>query len=48
MITCGMLKKALFLMNITVPKITLEDLAKEYSKIVSGQLSIETDESEVV
>ena len=23
-------------MNITVPKITLEDLAKEYSKIVSG------------
>ena len=35
-------------MNITVPKITLEDLAKEYSKIVSGQLSIETDESEVV
>lgn len=41
-------QKALFLMNITVPKITLEDLAKEYSKIVSGQLSIETDESEVV
>ena len=35
-------------MNITVPKITLEDLAKEYSKIISGQLSIETDESEVV
>lgn len=27
-------------MNITVPKITLEDLAKEYSKIVAGQLSI--------
>nr|DAZ48088.1 MAG TPA: hypothetical protein [Caudoviricetes sp.] len=30
-------------MNITVQKITLEDLAKEYSKIVSGQLSIESE-----
>lgn len=30
-------------MNITVPKITLEDLAVEYSKIVSGQLSLERE-----
>ncbi len=32
-------------MNITVPKITMEDLIREYSRIVGGQMRI--DESEV-
>lgn len=30
--------------NITVPKITIEELIREYSKIVAGQLSIEDGE----
>lgn len=34
--------------NITVPKITIEELIREYSKIVAGQLSISVEESEVV
>ena len=34
--------------NITVPKITMEYLIREYSKIVSGQLSIDGTEKEEV
>ena len=30
-------------MNITVPKITIEELAREYSKMIAGQLSMESE-----
>lgn len=33
-------------MNVTVPKITMEDLICEYSKIVGGQMILQEDKND--